>query len=67
MTAAPTPTTTHLVAARGTRLAVHTAGAGLPLVLVHAFPLDHGMWWRQEPLAESLRLIVPDLRGFGTS
>jgi len=67
MTAAPTPTTTHPVAARGTRLAVHTAGAGLPLVLLHAFPLDHGMWRRQEPLAESLRLIVPDLRGFGTS
>jgi pimeloyl-ACP methyl ester carboxylesterase len=59
--------TPHLVPVRDTRLAVHTAGSGLPLVLVHAFPLDHGMWRRQEPLGESLRLIVPDLRGFGGS
>lgn len=60
-------TTPHLVAVRDTRLAVQTSGSGLPLVLLHAFPLDHGMWRRQEPLAESLRLIVPDLRGFGGS
>lgn len=60
-------TTPHLVAVRDTRLAVQTIGSGLPLVLVHAFPLDHGMWRRQEPLGESLRLIVPDLRGFGGS
>jgi 3-oxoadipate enol-lactonase len=48
-------------------LAVHTAGAGLPLVLLHAFPLDHAMWERQTPLAGQLRLVVPDLRGFGGS
>ena len=58
---------THHVAAGGTRLAVHTAGSGLPLVLLHAFPLDHSMWTLQEPLAEQVRLIVPDLRGFGGS
>ena len=57
----------HHVAVRDTRLAVHTAGAGVPLVLLHAFPLDHGMWERQAPLADHLRLIVPDLRGFGMS
>jgi pimeloyl-ACP methyl ester carboxylesterase len=60
-------TTSHLVSVRDTRLAVHSIGSGLPLVLLHAFPLDHGMWSRQEPLGESLRLIVPDLRGFGGS
>jgi pimeloyl-ACP methyl ester carboxylesterase len=60
-------TTPHLVPVRDTRLAVQTVGSGLPLVLLHAFPLDHGMWLRQEPLGESLRLIVPDLRGFGGS
>jgi len=60
-------TTPHLVSVRDTRLAVQTIGSGLPLVLLHAFPLDHGMWVRQEPLGESLRLIVPDLRGFGGS
>ena len=48
----------HHVAVRDTRLAVHTAGAGVPLVLLHAFPLDHGMWERQAPLADHLRLIV---------
>jgi pimeloyl-ACP methyl ester carboxylesterase len=58
---------THVLDIRDTRLAVHTSGSGLPVVLLHAFPLDHGMWMRQAPLAESVRLIVPDLRGFGGS
>jgi pimeloyl-ACP methyl ester carboxylesterase len=58
---------THYLDVRDTRLAVHTAGSGLPVVLLHAFPLDHRMWQRQTPLADSLRLIVPDLRGFGAS
>lgn len=58
---------THHVTVQDTRLAVHTAGSGLPLLVLHAFPLDHGMWRRQEPLAESLRLVAPDLRGFGSS
>lgn len=58
---------THHVTAGGSRLAVHTAGSGLPLVLLHAFPLDHSMWRLQEPLAEHVRLVVPDLRGFGGS
>lgn len=57
----------HHVAVRDTRLAVHTAGAGLPLVLLHAFPLDHRMWIGQAALADHLRLIVPDQRGFGAS
>ena len=57
----------HHVAVRDTRLAVFTAGSGLPLVLLHAFPLDHGMWERQLPLADHFRLIAPDLRGFGGS
>ena len=57
----------HHVTVRDTRLAVHTSGSGLPLVLLHAFPLDHRMWERQASLADHLRLIVPDLRGFGGS
>ena len=51
----------------GDWLAIHTAGSGIPLVLLHAFPLDHSMWALQEPLAEQVRLIAPDLRGFGAS
>lgn len=63
----PPPPGTHQLAVSGTRLAVHTAGSGIPLILLHAFPLDHSMWALQEPLAEQVRLIVPDLRGFGAS
>jgi 3-oxoadipate enol-lactonase len=63
----PPPPGTHQLAVSGTRLAVHTAGSGIPLVLLHAFPLDHSMWAFQEPLAEQVRLIAPDLRGFGGS
>ena len=57
----------HLISLRDTSLAVHARGSGMPLLLLHGFPLDHSMWSGQEPLAESLRLIVPDQRGFGRS
>ena len=57
----------HHITVGDARLAVHTSGSGRPLVLLHAFPLDHEMWRRQAELDESLRLIVPDLRGFGAS
>ncbi len=43
-------------------------GEGMPVVLVHGFPLDHTMWETQiEPLARAFRVIAPDLRGFGHS
>lgn len=61
------PSSIHHVALGDTRLAVHTAGSGLPVLLLHGFPLDHAMWAGQEPLAEHLRLVVPDQRGFGAS
>jgi len=48
-------------------LAVHTRGSGPPLLLLHAFPLDHSMWAGQDALADRFRLIVPDQRGFGRS
>jgi pimeloyl-ACP methyl ester carboxylesterase len=57
----------HQIALPDTSLAVRSRGSGLPLVLLHAFPLDGRMWEAQEPLAERVRLIVPDLRGFGGS
>lgn len=44
------------------------AGRGLPVVLVHGFPLDHTIWNRLVPLLqEDARLIMPDLRGHGRS
>lgn len=57
----------HHVALADTTLAVHTRGSGLPLLLLHGFPLDHTMWSGQDPLADDVRLIVPDQRGFGRS
>jgi 3-oxoadipate enol-lactonase len=43
-------------------------GSGLPLLLVHGFPLDHTMWAGQvEGLAAHCRVIAPDLPGFGRS
>lgn len=53
---------------RGLRLAYREAGAGPPVLLLHAFPLSGEMWAPQiEALAGAFRLIVPDLSGFGAS
>jgi 3-oxoadipate enol-lactonase len=51
-----------------TELAYVERGAGVPVVLLHGFPLDHTMWSAQiETLSRTYRLIAPDLRGFGQS
>lgn len=43
-------------------------GTGLPVVLLHAFPLSSAMWLAQrEELADGFRIITPDQRGFGGS
>jgi 3-oxoadipate enol-lactonase len=52
----------------GFELAVEQRGAGPVLLLVHGFPLDHGMWHEQiEGLGQDFRVVAPDLRGFGES
>lgn len=52
----------------GVELATADRGSGLPLVLVHGFPLHHAMWNAQlEALSGRYRVIAPDLRGFGAS
>jgi len=53
----------------GIILAYGDRGKGLPLVLVHGFPLCRKMWRPQtEVLAKAgCRVIIPDLRGFGES
>jgi 3-oxoadipate enol-lactonase len=52
----------------GAQIAYARQGSGVPLVLIHGYPLDHSIW---EPLAPALEgdfdLIMPDLRGFGGS
>ena len=81
------------VSAAGVDLWCEDRGHGLPLLLVHGFPLDHSMWAGQLELAAAapallvgerfrspgppakrpfpslpdLRIIAPDLRGFGRS
>ena len=58
---------TTMVSIGDTSLAVQICGSGPPLVLLHAFPLDHTMWHRVLSLADHARLIIPDQRGFGRS
>jgi 3-oxoadipate enol-lactonase len=54
------------VRVRDLEMAVVDEGSGLPLLLVHGFPLDHSMWRYQIGyFAEHCRVIAPDLRGFG--
>lgn len=53
---------------RGVKLAWEEAGDGLPVVLLHPFPLNRAAWSRQrEHLSKKYRIITPDLRGFGGS
>jgi pimeloyl-ACP methyl ester carboxylesterase len=52
----------------GIRLAYERRGKGMPLVLLHGYPLDHHLWDDVAPLLEdTFDLIIPDLRGFGGS
>lgn len=45
-----------------------TGGRGVPVLLLHAFPLNSAMWEPQiESLGERFRFIAPDLSGFGSS
>ena len=49
-------------------LNVVTAGRGVPVVLVHAFPLSHVMWQDQAAaLSQFSCVIAPDMPGFGGS
>jgi len=42
------------------------AGAGWPVLLIHAFPVNADMWRPQlERVPEGWRYIAPDVRGFG--
>jgi 3-oxoadipate enol-lactonase len=53
----------------GTSVHVEEQGAGsVPLVLLHAFPVDRRMWEAQvASLCAHFRVITPDFRGFGRS
>ncbi|NJN68225.1 MAG: alpha/beta fold hydrolase [Chloroflexaceae bacterium] len=50
------------------RLYYRTQGQGVPVLLVHGFPLSGEVWQEQiEALHGTVQVIVPDLRGFGRS
>jgi 3-oxoadipate enol-lactonase len=52
----------------GIHLSYDDIGTGLPIVFLHAFPLDRSMWAPQVgALVRQGRCIAPDLRGFGAS
>lgn len=56
------------ISIHGRTLSFHRQGQGLPLVLVHGFPLDSASWAPLLSLLENqFDVLVPDLRGFGDS
>jgi haloacetate dehalogenase len=54
---------------RGAEIFARIGGGNGPfLFLLHGYPQSHVMWHRVAPrLAERFKLIIPDLRGYGTS
>lgn len=49
------------------KLSVRESGVptGLPVVLLHAFPLSGAMWEPQRPALKEFRVLALDMRGFG--
>ncbi len=49
------------------RLSLREAGdsKGLPVVLIHAFPMSSALWEPQLEALGAFRVLIPDLRGFG--
>jgi pimeloyl-ACP methyl ester carboxylesterase len=66
---APVMPPRRMVRTNGIRLAVHEAGAGPAVVLLHGFPGLAYTWRHQIPalVAAGYRVIAPDLGGYGRS
>lgn len=58
---------THQVTVPGARVAVEVRGTGIPLLLVHGYPLNRHIWDGTVAHLTGARIILPDLRGFGES
>lgn len=52
---------------QGLRLTFDLLGQGTPLVLIHGYPLSRAIWQPLLPHLHGLRVILPDVRGFGES
>ena len=54
--------------ANGISIYYEEEGEGFPLVLLHPWPTDHGLWMFQVPVfSAKYRVITPDSRGLGKS
>src|SRR5262245_48348877 len=57
-----------LININGISIDYRDQGSGIPVVFIHAFPLNQTMWDPQfSELQDSFRTISIDLRGFGRS
>jgi pimeloyl-ACP methyl ester carboxylesterase len=57
-----------IVVVDGAEIAYDEVGTGIPVVFLHAFPLDRTMWAPQlGALVTQARCIAPDFRGLGAS
>ena len=56
------------IEAGGVQIYLRTGGSGPPLLLLHGYPQTHVAWHKIAPeLARHCTLVIPDLRGYGTS
>jgi pimeloyl-ACP methyl ester carboxylesterase len=58
---------THWIDVDGGQLHVGAVGDGPLVILLHGWTLDWRIWLPQLPLAQNMRLAMPDRRGFGRS
>jgi pimeloyl-ACP methyl ester carboxylesterase len=57
-----------LIKTNGIQIDYRDTGSGLPVIFIHAFPLNQTMWDKQlVALQTDCRVITMDLRGFGHS
>lgn len=57
----------YFVTSSGVNIHYEVTGSGQPLVLVHGWAMSGRVWRLHQGLAESCRLVIPDLRGHGRS
>lgn len=57
----------HWLNVEGGQLHFRTSGSGPLAIFLHGWTLDWRIWLPQLPLAQDMRLVIPDRRGFGCS